>query len=1069
MNKRALRKCAAACRRILREEAVRQAEAGDGPDGGSDQAEDIMTSLFLRTAMTDYLWKNGYAAPVDGQPGRSYSALRHAVSFLYEGDAPKVDRFFRRMTDASRESLSRLFGELDPSVWQEGPETVGWMHQYFMEAHKNEVYTRLKAGKKADKNDLPAITQLFTPSWIAAYMAENTIGRIWLDANPGSSCKSRWLYFVDKERILPDGDPISPRMQGIPLKPEDIKVLDPACGCGHLLVSAFDVLQSIYLEAGYNPVEVPGLILMHNLRGLDIDERAVEVARFTLLLKAARSNPAILEGGIELRLEAFAESDAASVEDVAFLLQAVNPTPQAFVEAAKLCEMYKNARLYGSLIQGETLEPGDWHRVLERLSTDASPVNDQPHLDDGVARSGADLPGGRRIHSLAAKLIKQTILLKDRYDAVITNPPYMGRRSMGEALSRFIDTFYPDGKNDLFAAFMERAIEFLKPGGYHAAINQHSWMFLSGYESLRVRLLETTAFHSMLHLGARAFEDISGEVVQTVSFILQNRLPEASDRAVFYRLADCPTPASKEAAFLKGAAGTVFTPAQNSFFLLPGAPIVYWASEASREAFRRFPPLGSRFAVKKGMDTGDNARYVRCWFEVDEQDSSFARSDRLHNDGNPRWFPYNKGGGSRRWYGSRLYVVDWEDEGRRIRNESKSNLRNERYFFRPAVTWSTVATGQIGFRMLGAGFLFDNGGSCLFPEEADMDLFAVLAFLNSGPAQTLLAQINPTINAQPGDVAKLPFPPEVPVHARLSELGRICVDIAKSDWDAAELSRDFDRHPLLNFIGKDGLLENAYRRWADSRKQTSVLLNACEEEIDGIVRSLVGLHGELSGAKPPTSATIAVPDLNADLRSFLSYAVSCLLGRLGHVLPQWDETLSNKGITGAILSISFIPDHPQDLVRRLRAFLAEIGGESAVEANLAWIASGIGHLPDMSNEVNVCAYFSDTFWPDHVKFYLHRPIYWLFSSGPEHAFQAIASYHHLTPETLETMRKKFVEPLLNSLASLGELTLKQERKVGELRKYASLLRQFAENWPGISKDDGVQANYAKFAPLLAGM
>lgn len=1038
MNKRALRKCASACRRIFREEAIRQTEAGIGPDGGIEGTEDIITCLFLRMAMTRYLRENGFEAPSEGSMERGYPALRKSVSFLYEHDAPETDRFFERMPAASRDGLNRLFDDLASSVWQEGPETVGWMHQYFMEERKDEVFSRLKAGNKADKYDLPAVTQLFTPSWIASYMAENTIGRIWLDAHPESNCKSQWNYYVDKEGRQSSVGDVSRDRKSKPLRPEDIKVLDPACGCGHLLVSAFDVLETIYRDAGYDSIKIPLLILRHNLRGLDIDERAVEVARFTLLLKAARSNPAILYENIELYLEAFAEPDESSLDEVFHLLQSVGLTSRARKLAAELCEIYKDARMFGSLIRTDKLEAEDWKELRDL---------------------GSEI--------LAGRLVRQTMLLKGRYDAVITNPPYMGRRSMGEALARFIDSSYPEGRNDLFAAFLQRAVEFLKPGGYHAAINQHAWMFLSGYEGLRVHLLETITILSMLHLGTRAFEDIGGEVVQTVCFVLQNKPPEVSDTAVYYRLVYCTSPSSKEAEFLAGRDETAYITAQHSFFSMPGASIVYWATETTRSAFRRFPRIDSRFAVKKGMDTGNNARYVRCWFEVDEADQSLTRYEGQWNGESRRWYPYNKGGGSRKWYGGHLYVVDWEEDGRRIRSEPKGNLRNERFFFRPAITWSTVATGEIGFRLLGPGFLFDNGGSCLFPEDEGLYLYAVLAFLNSSHVQTLLAQINPTINSQPGDIAKLPLPMEVLQHAKLSELGRTCVDIAKADWDASELSWHFDRHPLLNLIGEDGLLETAYGRWTASRMEMEVRLKECKEEIDRIVRSLLVME-EASGGKAHSPGTLAHPERNAAVRSFLSYTAGCLLGRYPYFRSGGRDNRTAQGRTDSVLSISSIPDSPYDLMAQLRAFLAGIGGESAVERNLAWIAGAIGRRqPDLSAEASVRAYFAEAFWSDHVKRYLRRPIYWVFSSGPEKAFQAVASYHRLTPETLETMRLKLVEPLLYSLASAGKLTPKQRKQFEELKRYGKLLRGFAKNWTGILKDDGVQANFANISPLLA--
>ncbi|MDF2926987.1 MAG: Eco57I restriction endonuclease [Paenibacillaceae bacterium] len=889
---------------------------------------------------------------------------------------------------------TEVLASIPEEEWRRYPELPGWLYQYILEERKDSLFAGFKRGKKAGPEDIPAVTQLFTPEWIARYMAENTIGRLWADSRPDSALAQSWRYFDNEaagnspreEQRKEAADPAGADscLSGQRTDMPDIAswaVLDPACGCGHLLTAAFDVLLGVYAEAGVEGGQAARQILRANLHGLDIDPLAVRICRFVLLLKAAQIDPAIVREPIRLGIAAFA-GDA----------------PDEF----------------GSLLR------------MDREAAAAAGHRADSRLDCDVEQLTFDLPlGGTPMeHEASGEIAGQpemsmdteaaSLLLK-RYHVVITNPPYLGRRNMSDRLAAFLDREYPRGRNDLFAAFLERGLELLRPGGYHAAINQQSWMFLSGYEELRAHILQEAAVVSLLHLGTRSFEDIGGEVVQSVCFVMRHS-PGCGETGAYWMLTQEGSPAAKEAVYANRPRDRLFLVRQSEFAALPGKRFAYGLPASWRRLFRELPPLSSLYAVKKGMDTGCNERYVRFWHEVPEESLSF-RAERPEA---ARWFPYAKGGGQRKWYGNHYYVVRWSDNGAAIRRDPRSNLRNAAYYGRPGITWSTVSTGSPGFRLLEPGFLFDNGGSCLFPlDRKRTNHCGLLAYLNSGVAVELLRQMNPTLNVQPGDVARLPLDPALTDDKELIRLGAACVELARAAWDETEWSWNYLGHPVAAAAGSQSMLREGFERYMHDRQQRESAQLALEQEIDRRVYAHYGLepvHGE---GQPEQEPVLSSRTLKEEMTSFLSYAAGCAL----NVYPVDGERPYAR--EPAVVT-------PEMLVHRLENWLRRLWGEEQLQQNLQFIAAALGCRKKEEYRDRMIRFFRDEWYTEHKSSFGGRPLYLRICSGPRGALIAYAPVRMISGE------------LAAEAARLAERLAEQQEAGENLSEAAEELRSFAD-------------------------
>lgn len=969
-----------------------------------------------------------------------------------------------------------LVDDLVEEDWLQGVEIIGWLYQSYISGKKDEVFADLKKNRKIAKDSIPAATQLFTPSWIVKYLVENSVGRLWLDSHPNEELRRRWKYCVEPLEQTANVQALLLQAKAAVRTPEELTVLDPACGTGHILVYAFDVLYDIYSSEGYPEASIPKLILEKNVYGLDIDDRVVQLACFLLMMKARERNPHIFRERPQLHIAAFQEPERLSPETKELLLRHVPAGNRAYAERQlrELVAVFRQAKLLGSLLAPDRLDMKFWTAQLAELRriSDESP---QPALAE---RLRANLEG----------LVRQAAMLRNAYHAVVSNPPYMGRKGMNDTLAAYVTERYPLSQSDLFAVFLERTLQLVTEGGFNATINQHSWMFLSSYEELRKYVMTHAAIQSMLHLGSRAFEEIGGEVVQSAAFVLRKlSLPHCT--AKYYRLLEAPAATGKEEQFLKTKETGFYTAEQESFASIPGSPMIYWVSARIRRLFEQFPPIGELCACKKGMDTGNNEAFLRLWHEIDIRKLGV------------KWFPYNKGGEFRRWYGNNYYVVNWEDNGRDIRAYPKSNLRNERMYLQPGLTWSTVSTSTVSFRRFGAGHLFDNGGSCVFTREEHLD--SMLAFLNSKIPQIILQQINPTVNYQPGDIAKIPLHPDVPGNPELSRCGRENMAMAKDYWDSFEGSWEFAKHPLLRYR-KLGSLQKAWDCWAEYLKRRMERLRTNEESANRLLIAMYGLQGEVSPQVADHELTVQTSTPERAVRSFISYAVGCMLGRYSldceGILPVGSEERADDRACCAFPPVKdamllFPSDaHSQDRsdVAALFVQFVEVSfGERDLHDNLQFIAAMLGRTKHETAVERIRKYLLNDFYEDHVKLYRKRPIYWMFTSGSGRVFQALIYIHRYTKDTLTRMRTDGVRQLharLEAEERHCELLLWSEKACGqeqagtrrasrrlaelkeqcaELRSYEELLHSYEEKLPELDMDSGVKANYAKLAELLA--
>lgn len=662
-------------------------------------------------------------------------------------------------------------------------EIIGWLYQYYNTEPKAEAFA--KKGRIA-KDELPAVTQLFTPDWIVRYMTENSLGRLWTDARPDTICRADWKYYLDEAEQTPEvrEQLAQIRRERAGLRPEEIKILDPCMGSGHILVYAFDLLMQIYHDAGWPRRDAAQSVIKNNLYGLDIDKRAYQLSYFALMMKAREYDRRFLERGLQPNVCYIQESNDIinfPLDDFGWTF----PEPDKVrTQLENLLAEMKDAREYGSLVK---LTPCDWS-LLERFILSGA----------NWGQVDFDTPDYERVQDKVCDLLKIAAILAQKYDAVITNPPYMGGANMSGKLSEFVKKSYPDGKADLFACFIERCLQFATERGYVAMITQHAWMFLSSFEKLRVKLRLTDTVN-MAHLGARAFEEIGGEVVQSTTFVMR-RTHIDGYAGTYYRLIEPKTQNGKEEMFCAGL--NRYFAKQDNFSKIPGAPVAYWLSYNWLSVFD-YPPLSKIGETREGLTTANNDLFLKLWFEIPFDNINFdCHSNQQAQESDIMWYPHHKGGEYRKWYGNTDYVINWLHGGHAIQNykdEATGRIRshnyNLEYNFREYATWSRISSENVGLRYSPVGFLFDSASAGLFlPHHI---LKYGMGYICSKVAKPLLLVLNPTIKIQPGDIADLPFKIDGNFHEQVTQLVNDNIALSKADWDAFETSWDFQRHPLL--------------------------------------------------------------------------------------------------------------------------------------------------------------------------------------------------------------------------------------------------------------------------------
>lgn len=994
--------------------------------------------------------------------------------------------------------VARLL-EIEEEDFKDQVQIIGWMYQYYNTELKDDTFAKLKKNVKITKERIPAATQLFTPDWIVRYMVENSLGRLYAQNQNAMEEKTvadsmGWKYYLPQaeqtEEVQKKLDEIK-----IDFNLETVKVLDPCMGSGHILVYAFDILIQMYKNAGYNERDAAKLILENNIYGLDIDDRAAQLAYFALMMKGRQYDRRFFERDIEPNVYAIQESNGISEISLEKAINAscnadrhvmLNLFSASLSTAKYIIQTFKDAKEYGSIID---VEKRDYDSLKNNLT--AWKENHEATFENALVESDVDdlLP-----------LIEIAKVMSEKYDVVVTNPPYMGASGMGEKLGNFLKKNYADSKSDLFAVFIEKCGSYAKKTGLISMITQHAWMFLSSYEKLREKLNARTPLN-MAHLGARAFDEIGGEVVQTTAFISMNQKLE-NYRGTYKRLVDFAGEAEKEAAFADET-NTYFAQQEN-FAKIPGMPVAYWVSDAFLSEFDN-QKMEDIATVTNGMFTCNNKLFLRSWYETNINDIFFnCKTEQESLSDDRKWYPYNKGGDSRRWYGNQELIVNFKHFGDeiskyRVENGQSAVFPGQKFYFKESLSWSLVSSGSFSIRYYPIGFVFDIAGSSIFLNIKENQKY-FLGLLSSSVVLNILNLLNPTINYQAGDVRSIPviITNERVVKEKVSELVDKNINLSKTDWDSFETSWDFKKHPLLpvNIDYKEAAdnsirISDMFSKWEKECSNRFAKLKSNEEELNRIFIEIYGLQDELTPEVLEKDVTVRLADRTRDIKSFISYAVGCMFGRY---------SLSKEGLAyaGGDMDMNnykyFIPDADNvipvtdeeyfndDIVSRFVEFVRQVYGESTLEENLRFITESLPNKGDTPKEV-IRSYFLNDFYKDHCKTYQKRPIYWMFDSGKENGFKALIYMHRYDNQTLARVRTDYMHKLQtmyeaalvqckqiaeNPATAAREKAIvikrisKITKQLEETKLYDQALGHIASQYIDIDLDDGVNVNYEKF-------
>ena len=715
------------------------------------------------------------------------NALNSALPVMFERMGGYTEMLLPNNILRQDSVLGHMVSDIPEEDWQDAVQIIGWLYQYYNTELKDDTFAQLKKNVKITKERIPAATQLFTPDWIVRYMVENSLGRLWLEGHPNAELRGGWNYYLDEAEQEPEVEAQLAKLREAykTIKPKEIKVIDPCMGSGHILVYAFDVLMQIYTSAGWDQREAAQSILKNNLYGLDIDDRAAQLAYFAVMMKARQYDRRLLTRGIQPHIYAFAESNTittAPLHDMGITLSR-DEYDTAVKQVLRLLDELRDAKEYGSIL---TVTPCDWD-LLRRFAV--------PRTEDEGGQQLLGIHGEQIAAPLLQRLINIGEALSQQYDVVVTNPPYMAVSNAGAKVNDYVKKNFPDSKADMFAVFIERCGQMAKKNGYQAMITQHAWMFLSSFEKLRTKLLAVDIVN-MAHLGARAFEEIGGEVVQTTSFVI--RKSHISDyKGEYCRLIEPTSQQGKEDMFLAGE--NRYAADQSNFSKIPGSPVAYWMNQNALRAFEN-TTLGEKTVASVGIQTGDNERFVHYWWEVLFDDICFSAKKEADSFQEKKHFPYNKGGEFRKWAGNDYYVVWWQNDGEQIKESSLQTGHHYQQYsddlkFKPLVTWSRITTGLPAFRYKNSGYLSDMAGFCLY--STNTDLRYVAAFCNSSVAAYYLQILAPTLNIMTGQVLALPVCASADNDNRILSFAESCVDLAKDNWDSFENSWGFKRNPLV--------------------------------------------------------------------------------------------------------------------------------------------------------------------------------------------------------------------------------------------------------------------------------
>jgi len=996
------------------------------------------------------------------------------------------------------ETVVTRLNEIPESAFMEDVEIIGWMYQFYISSKKDAVYA---SKKTITKDTLPAVTQLFTPDWIVRYMAQNSVGRLWLESYPNSSLRSEMKYYVED---VEQAEEVQKKIDEIKYKnvnPENIRIIEPCCGSGHILVYVFDLLYKMYEERGYQKRDIPTLILKKNLVGLDVDKRAAQLASFSLIMKARSVNNRFFNDQYYETPHVYELQDSKLLKELEYRKQLKDLNllnDEEIKQIYYLVDTFENGKTIGSLLKVKPIDFACLDGALDKVTRGTvTNLFNIEFYNMGVKRL-------RELSNLAK-------VLSAKYDVMITNPPYRPISSMEAVVGDYAMKNYPDSKADMYSMFMET--DFVKRNGFLSMINMHSWMSLSTFKNLREKLVSTKTLVVMAHLGARAFDSIGGEVVQTTAFVIRNSGLRGYE-GTYFALVDGKSEAEKQNMFFEPK--NKYVANQFNFSKIEGTPFTaYWVSDQFLSVFEN-QLLSEVAKPRQGLATGGNDKFLRLWHEVSIHKIGFNCKDRAAaQQSKCKWFPCNKGGSFRKWYGNQEYVVNWENDGFEIRNnrddkgKQLSRPQNIDFYFKEGMTWSTIAN-RLSMRLSPEGSMFETKGSVCFPNSKE-NLYYLLGLMNTPVVDTVLSVISPTLDYHEGPLGRVPVIFDYDKKDLISELSRECVKLEKEDWDSFEVSWDFEEHPFVKWakglwdataiaatmqhyygeLPKVGSpIELCYMLWQGECNERFEQVKKDEEIINQSFINIYKLQDELDADIPDDDITVRSADKGREVRSFVSYLVGLAMGRysldvegLAFAGGEWD----------ASKYVSYIPDDDgiipiynsigmeDGLTTILTSLIKQIYGEDTYRQNIDFIAEALGKNNNESSEEALNRYLNDGFYADHLKVYQKRPIYWLFTSGKKAGFKCLIYMHRYNEDTLarinakyflpESTRKKNELDELNGRIAHAEgrdkLRLEKERQnmaaaYNEAIEYGQVLDHMANQYIAIDLDDGVKENYAKF-------
>ncbi len=967
-------------------------------------------------------------------------------------------------------------------------EIIGWLYQYYNTEPKAAAFAK---NSKITKEEIPAVTQLFTPDWIVRYMVENSLGRLWVEGHPECGLKENWKYYLEEAQQEPEVQAklAEIRKEYAALNPEDIKLIDPCMGSGHILVYAFDVLMQIYESAGYSQRDAAKSILEHNIYGLDIDDRAYQLAYFAVMMKARQYNRRILNGENTCHVYAIQESNSINRAHLKYFGAGMDDIEKnaAKMQLEGLLDTLTDAKEYGSILNVESY---NWD-LLRRFVA----------AEDTAGQISMDSVGVEDTAEQLNRLVDIGETMARKYWVTITNPPYAAISNLSPKVNDFVKANYPDSKVDLFAVFIERCGLMTRVSGYQAMITQHAWMFLASYENLRDKLLNKELIN-LAHLGPHAFDEINGEVVQTSSFVFCNDF-FSNYNSTFVQLVGGKNEAAKAAMFISGEHR--FNKTNEQLREIQGTPYTaYWASDVVLSAFKKSHLVGDVSEPRVGMATANNDRFIRLWFEVNRNKFGINISSRKEAvESRKKWFPFAKGGEQRKWYGNNDTVVNWENDGFEIQNfkdEKTGRIRSHNYnldyIFSSALTWTVIGTEKTSFRFCPVGFLYSNSGYGLFCNN-EKTKYYLLGFMNSKIAASLLKILSPSMGFESGYLRKLPLIESDSLDS-IVERVKHCIDGSNAEWDSFEISWDFKKHPLLRNVST---ISEAFTQWQSECDDRFNQLKANEEELNRIFIDIYGLQDELTQEVEDKDVTVRKADLQRDIKSLLSYAVGCMFGRysldvegLAYAGGEWDSSKYQSYIPDAdnVIPITDEEYLDDDIVSRLCAWLKAVYGADTLEANLDYIAKALGNKGSTSREI-IRNYFLNDFFKDHCQTYSvtgsgKRPIYWLFDSGKQNGFKALVYLHRYTPDTIGNLRIDYLhkmqrvyeseinrmQDMMDHSENAREVAAASKRKdklakqLKECREYDEKISHLALSRIELDLDDGVKVNYRKLQTAQDG-